>query len=90
MISIIEMEEIAVLFGNPYTQSLSVYQRDRHLVRVEEARGIELTPDERKAVMERADEHRATRTEGRPVAPAMQATILPFRLDQTNTMRRKV
>jgi hypothetical protein len=48
MISLTELEEIAVLFGNPYTQCLSVYQRGRHLERVEEARGIKLTPDEAK------------------------------------------
>jgi hypothetical protein len=80
MISLTEMEEIAAQIGNAYTEFLSVYQRHRHLERVEDAHGIKLTPDERTAVMARAKEHRAARTEKRPVAPAMQAKILPFRL----------
>jgi hypothetical protein len=80
MISLIEMEEIAAQIGNAYTESLSAHQRHLHLERVEEAHGIKLAPDERFGVLARAAEHRAARAENRPVAPAPQATILPFRL----------
>ena len=80
MISLTEMEEIAVQIGNPYTHWLNPRQRREHLEHVEKSHDIELTPDERIAVMKRADEHRAARDEKRDVAPAAQAKILPFRL----------
>jgi len=80
MISLTEMEEIAVQFGNSYTECLSIYQRDRCLARIEEARGFRLTSDERQAVMARVDDYHTAHNENRPVRPAKQAKILFFRL----------
>ena len=78
MIALTELEAIAAICGNPYTQSLSVYQRQKHLEQVESEHSIELTSDERKAVLARADEYHTARIENRPVAP-LQAKILQFR-----------
>lgn len=72
-----EIERIAVEVGNPFTKYLDAYQRGQHLDRVEKIEGIELSPVDRKAVLARADEHRAARDESRDVVP-MQAVVVAF------------
>jgi hypothetical protein len=84
-----EIERIAVEVGKSFTKYLSTYQRGQHLDRVEKSQGIELSPVDRKAVLARADEHRAARSESRPVEP-MQAVIVAFAPSRQNALRLRL
>jgi hypothetical protein len=82
-----EIELIAVEVSNPFTKYLDTRQRRQLLKRIEKIQGIKLSKGDRKAVLARADEHRAARSESRPVVP-MQAVIVPFPVHQPGLLRR--